>query len=232
MTGDDKGMRGESLHKARQRWWQLHDQQTGGIPGLFPLVPELPVQFTNTYAREDHIFKFTRGCIWGWELQPLDAAIVEGSSDPELILNRLPKIIYVEVKDAVFEQQAGVPAGVYPVKPRNVFWSRDKAGNAKVRRTGFLLVPSFSGTAHSYTGATLPKAIVDCLSFCSKPTQEDMTKSYVCISRVRSAVDLLIAQPFSPALFQQGIMAGLHLRLHGRRKFHVMWKYQYLLWSH
>ena len=147
-------MRGDALHRARQRWWQLHDQQTSGIPGLFPLLQDLPVQFTSTYAREDRIFKFSRGRIWGWELQPLDAAIVEGSKHPELVLQRLPKITYVEVTDAAFDQQDGVPAGVYPVKPRNVYWSRDKAGNAKVRRTGFVLVPSFSGTAHSYTGAT------------------------------------------------------------------------------
>ena len=88
-----------------------------------------------------------------------------------------------------------------------------KLGNAKVRRTGFVLVPSFSGTAHSYTGATLSKAIVDCLSFCGKPTQEEMTKSYVSISRVRRADDLLIAQPFSPAFFRLGVMTGPHLLL-------------------
>ena len=40
-----------------------------------------------------------------------------------------------------------------------------------------------------------------------------MTKAYVCLSRVRQAEDLLIAQPFSPLLFRQGVMVGPHLLL-------------------
>ena len=40
-----------------------------------------------------------------------------------------------------------------------------------------------------------------------------MTKSYVCMSRVRKADDILVAQAFAPALFRQGMMVGPHLLL-------------------
>ena len=78
---------------------------------------------------------------------------------------------------------------------------------------GYPLVPSFSGTAHSFTGATLNRAIDDCLQLTNTPTRDDMTKSYVCLSRVRQAQDLLLAQPFSPALFRQGAIVGAQLLL-------------------
>ena len=38
ITGDDKGMVGETLERYRQRWLQLHDMKTGGIMGLCPLA--------------------------------------------------------------------------------------------------------------------------------------------------------------------------------------------------
>ena len=209
---DDQKLHGDQLQQARRRWLQLHDQQTGGVPGVFPLVLGLPVQFTCTYAREDHIFKFTRGRVVGWQLQPEDEAAT-CTADAEIVLHRLPNHILVEIADAAFQQQKGLPPGVYCVKPRTVRWARDKAGSAQVKRTGFVLTASFSGTAHSYTGATLPKAIVDCLDYANKPRKEDMTKSYVCLSRVRRADDLLVSQPFSPILFNLGAMPRPHLLL-------------------
>ena len=47
-----------------------------------------------------------------------------------------------------------LPPGVYPLKPVFRPWHLDKAGNNRIRRFGFQLVPDFSGTAHSYVGYT------------------------------------------------------------------------------
>ena len=88
VTDADKSLKGEALHRARERWWQLHDQKTSGVPGIFPLVQGLPVQFTTTYARADHIFKFTRCRLWGWELQPLDEQRLAGCTEPEIVCCR------------------------------------------------------------------------------------------------------------------------------------------------
>ena len=82
LTGDNASLRGPQLHAARLRWLQLHDRQTGGIPGLFPLVKDLPLQFTTTYDREAGQFKFTRCTLWGWQLQKVDAERCAANSDP------------------------------------------------------------------------------------------------------------------------------------------------------
>ena len=47
-------------------------RDAAGISGLFPLVRELPVCFTNTISREHKIFKYTRGVVSGWELEDAD----------------------------------------------------------------------------------------------------------------------------------------------------------------
>jgi hypothetical protein len=89
-----------------------------------------------------------------------------------------------------------------------------------VRRRGFLLVLDFSGAVHSFTGATLPAAIVDCLGWQKRPTREDMLKAYIAVSRVRHLDTLLLAQAYSPWLFRQGELPGPHLLmdfwLHGK----------------
>ena len=101
--------------------------------------------------------------------------------------------------------------GVYPLKPVFRHWTRDKDGYAKVRRKGFQLVPDFSGTAHSYTGYTMDAAIADCLPWNRTTKREDMLRAYICVSRVRTADDVLIIQPYSPWLFRQGEVLGPHL---------------------
>ena len=69
--------------------------------------------------------------------------------------------------EATWTDREGLQPGVLPLRPVHRIWTPDQAGAAgavKVRRHGFPLSPDFSGTAHSYTGATLPAAIADCTS--------------------------------------------------------------------
>ena len=72
-----------------------------------------------------------------------------------------------------FTAQA-LPPGVYPLKPVFRPWHLDKAGNNRIRRFGFQLVPDFSGTAHSYVGYTLKAALADCLAWDTAPTRDHM----------------------------------------------------------
>ena len=61
----------EKREVAKERLLGYHDRQTGGIPGLLPLVPNLPVRFTDALgrgAKEQGVFKHTRGILRGWEL--------------------------------------------------------------------------------------------------------------------------------------------------------------------
>ena len=77
---------------------------------------------------------------------------------------------------------------------------------------GFPLVPDFGGTAHAYCGSTLDAAVGDLLPWFKKPTWEDMRRAYIIKSRVRDASELLVVQPYSPALFMQGDLPGPDLR--------------------
>ena len=70
------------------------------------------------------------------------------------------------------------------------------------------MVPNFAGTIHSFVGASLDAAMLDCLHFARTPTREDMLKAYLGVSRVRRKEGLLIVQPYSPWLFRQGEMIG------------------------
>ena len=227
-AGDIMQLPPDQLAARRIRWLQRHDKATGGIMGLFPLVRDMPVYFTDTVDRSLRIFKFTKGHLVNWRLDALDRIAFENTGEREhskcIILNRLPEYLYVKVANATWPSQVllrgadgRVPEdlrhGVYAYKPIYRAWKLNpkQGGTNKVERKGFFLAPDFSGTAHSFTGETLPAAIVDCLGFDRTATREDMMRGYVSISRVCKHEDILIARPYAPMLFRQGVFPGPHL---------------------
>ena len=110
------------------------------------------MRFTATVDREAKIFKNTRGTLLGWSLTEQDAETVAGSSDhPEMVLPNFPESLHIEVHTPMSD--GTVQRIVYELKRSTVIWARDKARKAKVQRTGFTVVPDFSGTAHSFTGS-------------------------------------------------------------------------------
>ena len=100
---------------------------------------------------------------------------------------------------------------VYALKAKRRTWTRDRAGNYKIRRTGFAVIPAFGGTAHAYCGDTLDAALGDLFSWKKKPTRDDMLRGYIIESRPRSVDTLLLVQPYSPELFRQGELPGPHI---------------------
>ena len=61
----------EALDKAaldakRRRWLEFHDQKTGGIMGLLPLIKGLPVRLTEHVNRNKGLFKNTKCKIHSW----------------------------------------------------------------------------------------------------------------------------------------------------------------------
>ena len=66
-TGDSE----EKREEAKERLLKYHDRLTGGIPGLLPLVPNLPIRFTDALGRaatERGAFKRACGILRGWEV--------------------------------------------------------------------------------------------------------------------------------------------------------------------
>ena len=46
-----------------------------------------------------------------------------------------------------------------------------------------------------------------------KPTLEDMLRAYIIRSRIKEADKIMLAQPYSPQLFRQGLLPGPQLLL-------------------
>ena len=56
------------MDEKRRRWLQFHDQKTGGIMGILPLVKGLPVRLTDHIDRDRGLYKQTKCTIHGWSL--------------------------------------------------------------------------------------------------------------------------------------------------------------------
>ena len=124
-----------------------------------------------------------------------------------------PELIYLKIENAKWQMHKDLERGVYPMKVTNKVWTAHEGTKISARRRGHQIVPDFGQTAHSMQGESLLSVIVDCLEVdhCSKAT--DMLAAYLGLSRVKTKEALLIAQPFSPALFCNGEPPGPEILL-------------------
>ena len=204
----------EELRK--ERWLEFHDRFTAGIPGLLPLVLDLPMRFTesiNRKAREMGVFKHSRGILRGWKLPEEEESRLAALDDPEVVLVRRPLELYIEVATPTKATPTVDGKRIFTLTVQAKAWSLDKAGAVKIQRFGFPIVPDFGGTAHAYCGTTMDAALGDLLPWTLRPRLEDMLKAYIIKSRIRAAENLMIAQPYSPHLFRQGVLPGPQLLL-------------------
>ena len=102
---------------------------------------------------------------------------------------------------------------IYTSPLQRKIWNLDKEGKVKVIRYGFPIAPDFGGTAHAYCRATMSATLGDLLPWNKKPTLEDMLRAYIIRSRVKQADKIILAQPYSPQLFRQGLLPGPQLLL-------------------
>ena len=100
----DHSWKSEKGQQRKEKWLECHERKTNGIPGLLPLVLDLPVRFTdapNPTAREQGIFKHARGILRGWKLEEEEQARVEQQADAsEIVLQRRPSQLFIEVPTA------------------------------------------------------------------------------------------------------------------------------------
>ena len=141
--------------------------------------------------------------------------IVQASEEggKERMLTSHPELIYLKFENAKWQIHKDLERGVYPMKVTNKVWIVHEGTKISARRRGWQIVPDFGQTAHSMQGESLVSVIVDCLEVdhCSKST--DMLAAYIGLSRVKTKEALLIAQPFSPALFCNGEPPGPEILL-------------------
>ena len=202
----------DKLQSLRLQWLGYHDQQTGGIMGMLPLVQDMPLRMTATFYHGALRLYKHRDCIFrGCELEEKQVEEVQAVQEPEVVLTKQPKKLFLEFLDS-----DGIPF-VHALEPTYVTWSRDKGGNAKVQRKGFTVMPDFAGSAHGYCGSTLTQAKGDLLEWHRCPTLEGMLRAYIIRSRVRAVDQLLLVQPYSPMLFAQGTLPGPALLLQAQK---------------
>ncbi len=199
------------MEERRERWLEYHDRATAGIPGLLPLVLDMPVRFTEAVdpkSRRMGVFKHARGVLRGRELLEEEAARVAACDAPEIVLRQQPAELKIEILNPTKELERTRGKAIFVLKLQIRPWTLDKEGKVKLRRIGFPIVPDFGGTAHAYCGTTMETTLGDLLSWHMKPCLEDMLKAYIIKSRIRKAENLMISQPYSPHLFRQGLLPG------------------------
>ena len=190
MLAGNTGESEEKREEAKERLLKYHDRLTGGIPGLLPLVANLPVRFTDAIdrkAKEQGVFKHTRGILRGWELPDDEEERVRSLAEWEIVLQRRPTKLYIEVPTGTKLMPEIHGKRTYALTPQARPWSLGDAGAMKLKRFGFPIVPDFGGTAHAYCGSTLPAAIGDCLPWVTKPQRDAMLRAYIIMSRVKEA---------------------------------------------
>ena len=133
--------------------------------------------------------------------------------DPEVVLTKRPLKLMIEVDSATKSMPLIDGKRIFVLHVQRKQWTLDKAGNVKIVRYGFPIVADFGGTAHAYCGTTMSATLGDLLPWHKKPTLEDMLRAYIIRSRVKECDNILLAQPYSPHLFRQGLLPGPKLLL-------------------
>ena len=228
VTAFDKLMNVDSTWKSEQgqqrkeKWLEYHERFTNGIPGLLPLVVDLPIRFTDApspSAREQGIFKHARGILRGWQLESEELERVEQQADvSEVVLQRRPTQLLIEVPTANAKLPSTNGKKIFALSICMKTWSLDRENKVPVKRYGFPIVPDFGGTAHAYCGDTLRACIGDLMKWNQTPTMEQALRALIIKSRVRDANNLLLAQPYSPMLLRQGVQPGPQLLLNTLQK--------------
>jgi len=86
---------------------------------------------------------------------------LQDNKEQEIILQQMPKRIFVEMEVKDFPKYDELPEHWVPIPPTNTEWYLDHAESIQIKRRGFALSPDFSSTIHSATGRTLVASVPD-----------------------------------------------------------------------
>ena len=134
-------------------------EKIAGIPGLFPLMLDLPIRFTDSpsaAAAQMGVYKNSRGWLRGWELTEVEIHRLEEIQDAEIVLQQRPPRLHIEVETATKLMPRVDGKAIYSLKVQVKQWSLDKAGNVKVLRYGHPYIHACIHTCmhihmHTYT---------------------------------------------------------------------------------
>ena len=150
------------------------------------------------------VYNQARCRLRGWELHETDIERLKDSQESEVILQHLPRRLFVEMEDKRFPRWKQLPSNWVPLPVSTVTWLLDPDDKVPVSRRGFGVLPDFSTTIHSATGRTLKASIPSLDGITDLPSGQRAMRGYIALSRAEDAEGLVIAEPFAPTLFQQG----------------------------
>ena len=195
--------------KLREKWMTptYHARRTEGILSLLPLCHDMPLRVTlgnGDRFKEFGIHNGARCRLKNWTLHEEDEQHIATTADSEIVLTRMPSILWGQMERELPKPYPGAPPYLFPLKPLSNEWCLDADENIHIQRKGFPVVPDFSSTVHLATGRTMRSSIADLGEYTEKPNFSAAMRAYIAMSRTTDAEGLLILRPFSPTLFGQG----------------------------
>ncbi|CAF2847168.1 unnamed protein product [Rotaria sp. Silwood2] len=204
-----------------ERLLHLPDNKTELLPGLLPLVPNMPVLLTDNIACELGLSNGTQGIfrelIYDGQ-ENLDGLMVKSDVFPsDTIYIRKPLYALVEINTSQLETTLdGLRPKLIPIPlikkqftvPTKQLFGRlfESAQSGKivpqviqVTRTQLPIVPAFAITTYKAQGLTMNKIVVD-LRVPLRTLQ--VASVYVPLSRVKKAEDVVILRPFDMKALQ------------------------------
>jgi hypothetical protein len=177
--------------------------QTDQLPGELPLFVGMPIYISSNVAVELGLTNGTSGIVKAIHLQNGENISEEDTGFHHVAFNDLDCVI-VELDDVTAKPLRGLQPNHIPIFPQHGnFPVTLKRQNAKgkmkqisVNRTHFPIVPRFSVTGHKSQGLTLDKAIIDLVPNPKSKGSQEVSFSYVPLSRVRRLEDLTILREF------------------------------------
>ena len=132
---DKLQVHGERGEQRKEEWLMLPNARTSGVPGLMPLVQELPVRYTDTpdkAAREKGVFKNARGWLRGWELDEAEQQrLRENVDDKEVVLKERPRKLFIEPESAHKDLPLVNGKRIYTLTMKPNEWSLDGQGKSR-----------------------------------------------------------------------------------------------------
>ena len=81
-------------------------------------------------------------------------------------------------------------------------WELHAAQGSHIKRHGFTLLPDYACTSFMIQGDTLRAAVADCGDVADAGGLSERMTTYVILSRVKSAIGMLLLRAFCPSMYQ------------------------------
>ena len=210
----------------RKRLLHRLDNQTSNLPGMLPLVPNMPMVIKANAATELGICNGTR-CFFSRIILHEDEPVVDLKQVPGTrnvhFAKKAPQVIIVNVPNPKFLKFEGLRESTvidkhgkktlyreFPIfpSPQTPFTyntrSDGKQVEVTINRIQFPLVPGYAITGYCAQGQTYERAIIDIrLPEGDHTGPNNPADLYVLLSRMKTLKGLLILRPFQPKALKQ-----------------------------